>query len=239
MAVKADVYDDYAAEYAAMMAEREGRGIAAEPMMPVLLDLAGDVTGLAVLDAGCGAGYLSRILAARGAQVTGIDIAARLVAHAQAQDPDGTITYLVHDLSRPLPAYTGHFDLIASYFVLNDVADYQGFIATLATLLKPGGRALLALNNPYSYVVRNHVRDYFDSSTPYSYRGMAAEGVKVYFYQHTLGEYLDTFLAAGLQLQRLVDVPTPEWMLQKLPDRLLPPGFQFPFFMVLAFVKPA
>jgi len=91
MGVKADVYDDYAAEYTAMMAEREGRGIAAEPMMPVLLDLAGDISGLAVLDAGCGAGYLSRILAARGAHVTGVDIAARLVAHARAQDPDGTI----------------------------------------------------------------------------------------------------------------------------------------------------
>ena len=43
---------------------------------PVLWAFAGDVSGLVVLDAGCGTGYLSRKLRDRGARVTGVDFAA-------------------------------------------------------------------------------------------------------------------------------------------------------------------
>ena len=35
--------------------------------MPQFLNIIGDVAGLSVLDAGCGEGYLARILAGRGA----------------------------------------------------------------------------------------------------------------------------------------------------------------------------
>jgi len=46
----------------------------------------------------------------------------------------------VADLSQPLPELSGCFDAGASYLVLNDVEDYSGFAATLAAVLKPGGR---------------------------------------------------------------------------------------------------
>ena len=157
-----------------------------------------NVSGLTVLDAGCGEGYLSRILAQRGAQVTGIDISPRLVEMARAKDPDGAITYQVADLSQPLPAYQAHFDLIASYFVLNDVYDYQGFLATLSASLKPGGRLVIFMNNPYSLVVRGHVTDYFAASGQmFPYRGMTEEGVAVHFWHRTMEEYLSASCVAG------------------------------------------
>jgi hypothetical protein len=53
---------------------------------------------------------------------------------------------------------------VGSYLVLNDVAEYRGFAATLAASLKPGGRLVLALNNPYSAVTDRLVTDYFDSA---------------------------------------------------------------------------
>jgi 2-polyprenyl-3-methyl-5-hydroxy-6-metoxy-1,4-benzoquinol methylase len=96
--------------------------------MAQFLQIVGEVSGLTVLDAGCGEGYLSRILMHRGAQVTGIAISPRLVEMARAKDPAGNITYLVADLSQQLTAYQDHFDLIASLFVLNDVPDYRGFL---------------------------------------------------------------------------------------------------------------
>src|SRR5215467_5256716 len=51
---------------------------------PVLWEFAGDVRGLAVLDAGCGTGYLARKLRDRGAHVTGVDIAERMIEIARA-----------------------------------------------------------------------------------------------------------------------------------------------------------
>ena len=241
MAPKIDVYDDYATRYAEYAAARDRAGVAGDPLgiLPRLLDLLGDLAGLSVLDAGCGEGYLARVLAARRAKVTGIDISPRLIQLAREKDPAGVIEYRVADLSAPLPEYEQYFDAIASYLVLNDVYDYRGFIATLGAVLKPGGRLVIALNNPYSYVVRKHVANYFDSGTAYPYRGMAAEGLGVHFYQRTLEEYLDAFLGCGLRLTKLADLATVVNNAHRARiDTLLPEGYRFPYFMILAFLKP-
>ena len=232
MQYKIDSYSDFATEYETWMRKRED-----DPNIARFLEVIGDVTDLTVLDAGCGEGYLSRKLASRGAHVTGIDISPRLIDIARAKDTKGEITYQVADLSKPLPEDKEHFDLIASFFVLNDVYDYRGFLSTLGMVAKRGARLVLFMNNPYSFVVRGHVKDYFDTGKAFPYRGMAEEGVKVHFYQHTLEEYMDASLSTGFQLQRLIDVPTPEGSFKRRDDTLTPVGYQFPFFMILSFVK--
>ena len=68
-------YDQYAEEYAAVVATRERDDILeGDPfgILRPLLEQLGDVAGQDVLDAGCGEGYLSRILAALGAPCGGI-----------------------------------------------------------------------------------------------------------------------------------------------------------------------
>jgi SAM-dependent methyltransferase len=231
-------WDTHATAYSEWVARREQGLVASggmDAMLTILLDLLGDLGGKTVLDAGCGQGFLARQLAARGARVTGIDLSPRLIALAREQDPGETITYRVADLSRPLPDLAGQFGRIGSYLVLNDVADHRGFGAALAALARPGGRAVIALNNPYSAPVRGHLTDYFAGGTRATYGGMsAALGGEIGYYHRTLGEHLDAFLAAGWHLAKLVDVPaTPR------DDLALPPHSRFPLFMVLAFDKPA
>ena len=238
MTRKTSGYDAYSAAYAAYVARRERAGADGDPLgiLPPLLDLLGDVAGRAVLDAGCGEGYLARILAARGARVTGIDLSPRLVALARARDPQGAIAYQVADLSGPLPGAAGRFDAVASYLVLNDVADYRGFAATLGAVLKPGGRLVLALNNPYGAVIRKHVADYFGSGAVTPYRGLWAAGIKVAHHHRTLEEDLDAFLSAGLRLTKLADLPAVTSTSGA--ETILPAGARFPRFMLLAFAKP-
>jgi SAM-dependent methyltransferase len=230
-------WDTHAERYDAWVARREQGQVAGTGMdaaLASLFDLLGDVSGLAALDAGCGSGFLARILVARGATVAGIDLSPRLIAKARERDPGGVIAYRVGDLSRPLPDLEGRFDRIGSYLALNDVADYVGFAATLAALAKPGGRAVLAFNNPYSLPLRGHLTDYFASGSRGVYGGMsAALGGEVRYYHRTMGEYLDGFLGAGWRLARLVDVPA-----APRDDLGLPPGGRFPLFTVLAFDKP-
>lgn len=232
-------YDDYADAYAVYRNRREQGGVEGDPfgILPQLLDLLGDVAGRTVLDAGCGDGYLARILHERGARVTGIDLSPQLIARAQQRDEQGSIAYRAADLSASLPEYAGQFDAVTSYLVLNDVADYQGFAATLAASLAPGGRLVLAFNSPYGAVVRKHVSDYFASGTVTPYGSLWRLGIKVYHHHRTLGEYLDAFLANGLNLVKLVDLAGVTS--QHGPDTILPEGVNFPRFMLLAFVKPA
>ena len=231
-------YDAYSEAYAPLVTRREQGGIGNDPyrILPDLLEWLGDVSGQRVLDAGCGEGYLARVLESAGAEVTGIDISPRLIEQARAKDAGGTITYLAHDLSLPRPELAGSFDAAASYLVLNDVPDYQGFARTIGDMLRPGGRAALVFNNPYYAYLSRHVTDYFDSGHVSPYRGLWASGVEVYHYHRTMEDYLDAFLGAGLRLVKLAD-------LAGLADQhpahsMVPEGDRFPRFMLLGLEKP-
>jgi 2-polyprenyl-3-methyl-5-hydroxy-6-metoxy-1,4-benzoquinol methylase len=140
----------FADAYATYAASRERIGDDPMGILPVMLEHLGDLAGCHALDAGCGEGYLARILAGRGARVTGVDISPRLIGVARRKDPGGTIDYRVADLSKWCPDLDGRFDVVGIYLALNDVADSGGFTTTVARALKPGGRAVLALNNPYA-----------------------------------------------------------------------------------------
>ena len=65
---------------------------------------------------------------------------------------------------------------------------------------------------------------------------MSALGITVHFYHRTLAERLDAFLGAGLLLTRLVGLPAAYPTGQ--PGSILPEGYRFPRFMLLAFTRP-
>ena len=239
MAVRTNSYDDYATEYAEYISDQYGEDISfiRHLLVPRLLADAGDVAGRRVLDAGCGEGHIARMLAQRGAEVTAIDLAPRLLTIAQERDPGTSTTYLAHDLSRPLPQYREFFDLVVSNLVLPDVDDYRGYIATLGDVLKPGGRAVLSLLNPYRSVLDERVRHYFESGRGIrEYRGLARWGIHAYYYHRTLEEYIATFRESGLLLNDLSDVcPTDEMLESGHP--IATKNYHLPLFMVLAFLK--
>jgi len=122
--------------------------------------------GARVLDVGCGGGILSEALAAAGAQVTGIDLAprvldvARLHLHETGLHVDyrqisvealaGELTAPVHPMSTASAQPTASpdaFDAIACMEMLEHVPDPGSVIAACATLLKPGGRLFLSTLN--------------------------------------------------------------------------------------------
>ena len=94
-----------------------------DPATAALLDLAGDVRGMMLLDVACGPGRVARELARRGAQVTGLDLSAALLAKARAYEeraPLG-ITYVQGDATAR-PALGGQvFDGATCNFGLSDM----------------------------------------------------------------------------------------------------------------------
>jgi 2-polyprenyl-3-methyl-5-hydroxy-6-metoxy-1,4-benzoquinol methylase len=86
-------YDDYAGQYSKFVAGREQGGPDPFGLLEPLLALLGEIAGRRVLDAGCGEGYLARLLAARGAHVTGIDLSPRLIELGRTKDSGRHIDY--------------------------------------------------------------------------------------------------------------------------------------------------
>ena len=113
---------------------------------PVLWQLAGDVQGLRVLDAGCGTGYLSRKLTDSGATVTGIDLSEEMIGIARAKHPD--ITFHVDSCSDLSELESDAFDLAIANYVLMDTPDLEETMQALNRVLKQGGRAVLVFSHP-------------------------------------------------------------------------------------------
>src|SRR5688572_6519176 len=126
MSIESNTYDEYADQYAALLqrSSESPYSLYHDLVVPQVLQFLGDVAGRTVLDAGCGEGFLARLLAGHGAQVTAVDISARLVGLAKLHNSIGSLQYLVHDLSRGFPNVDQTFDLVVSNLVLNDVYDY-------------------------------------------------------------------------------------------------------------------
>src|SRR6266700_1431978 len=102
---KKDIYNDFASQYERLVIAREQAGVERDPIMPQFLKLIGDPSDLTILDACCGEGYLSRILAHDDNHITGIDIAPLLIEIARTKDPESKISYQVADLSQPIETY--------------------------------------------------------------------------------------------------------------------------------------
>jgi ubiquinone/menaquinone biosynthesis C-methylase UbiE len=96
---------------------------------------------LDALDAGCGTGFLSLELAARGHRVTGIDFAPAMLAEAErkAAEHGASIRFEEADAEQ-LPFASGSFDLVISRHVLWTLPHPEAAIDEWIRVLRPGGR---------------------------------------------------------------------------------------------------
>jgi SAM-dependent methyltransferase len=92
--------------------------------------------GLAVLDAGCGEGYGSAILAETARRVLGIDLVADACAHAQAAYPDAS--FVEADLCA-LPLADACAGAVVSLQAIEHLWDIPRYLDETARVLRPGG----------------------------------------------------------------------------------------------------
>jgi 2-polyprenyl-6-hydroxyphenyl methylase/3-demethylubiquinone-9 3-methyltransferase len=102
-----------------------------------------DWAGKTVLDLGCAGGFMAEALTEKGAQVTGIDPAARAIdaARARARQVGQDITYDV-GVGEALPYPDNSFDAVVCVDVLEHVQDLDQVTREVARVLKPGGMFL-------------------------------------------------------------------------------------------------
>ncbi len=112
--------------------------------------------GKKVLDVGCGGGILAEAMAARGARVTGIDLAGKPLKIAQLHLLESKLDVDYRNISvEALAQEVPHsFDVVTCMEMLEHVPDPASAVRACADLLKPGGHAFFAtLNrNPKSYL---------------------------------------------------------------------------------------
>jgi SAM-dependent methyltransferase len=140
-------WDQIAEDWAAHADSNDYRNVF---LIPVTLALLGEVAGKKVLDVGCGEGGYTRILASKGAQVTGIDGSAKLIdiAKRRAEKENLTITHEVRNANSLYGIEDSSFDIVLAAMSLMDVEDYSGAVAEIYRVLRKGGEFLMSITHP-------------------------------------------------------------------------------------------
>jgi SAM-dependent methyltransferase len=102
-----------------------------------LLDAAGVIGGMRVLDVATGPGYVAGAAAARGAQVVAVDFSPLMVAEARRRWPDVLVR---EGDAESLPFGEGEFDAVVMNFGLLHLAQPEAAMREARRVLRNGGR---------------------------------------------------------------------------------------------------
>ena len=213
--MSADDYDRFADDYEA---ENATSLLNAYYERPAVLDLVGDVQGRRILDAGCGSGPLAAELVSRGADVTGFDGSPAMIDLARRR-LGGTVPLTVHDLAEPLPYEDESFDVVVASLVLHYLEDWDGPLAELRRVLRPGGRLVASVNHPFAQVLNAPEDDYFRTRRYSEDVELNGRTTELTFWHRPLREVVRAVTDAGLDL-RVLDEPGPS---EDTPPGLMPP----------------
>ncbi len=108
-----------------------------------------DLDGTNVLDVGCGGGVFSEAMAAKGGNVTGIDLAedSLEIAKLHLYESQYKIDYINQSVEDFADKNPSSFDVIVCMEMLEHVPDPQSIVNACSKILKPGGWLFLSTLN--------------------------------------------------------------------------------------------
>lgn len=109
------------------------------PWASVLVDAAAVRPGDLVLDVATGTGVVARAAAAVGADVTGLDFSADMLARAAARPDAAGVTWMEGD-ALGLPFADASFDAVVCAHGLQQLPDAAAAVREAVRVLRPGGR---------------------------------------------------------------------------------------------------
>jgi 2-polyprenyl-6-hydroxyphenyl methylase/3-demethylubiquinone-9 3-methyltransferase len=209
---------------------------------PATLSLLGDVKGLRVLDAGCGSGICSEILARRGATVHGVDVTPEMIELARRRCAGLAVELMLGDLNRPLHWLAEKsFDGILCALALDYVAPLDGAFRELFRVTRSGGWLVFSMGHP--------MRDWMDERTHggHGYHETSRFGMHwsgfgeprpyVECYRRPLAAILNPLAEAGWSIERIVE-PVPREEIRAVNEKLYEELARTPAFICVRARRP-
>lgn len=185
---------------------------------PAAFKLIGNVKGLTVLDLACGEGYNTRILAKKGAKVTGVDFSSKQIELAEQEERKENlgIKYIVTDAADLTSLPNSYFDLVTCFMALQDIENYRKAVSETTRVLKPNGRFIFTIPHPCFEKItvngnRINAADAYFGETKFpidwNMKRLSIPFKSISFHR-PLTDYFDALNRSGLHVSRLVE-PTP------------------------------
>ncbi len=199
---------------------------------PVVFEFLGDLGGKRVLDAGCGEGYLSRMMARKGASVVGVDYSREMLRLANERTDASTDAEYHHCSAERLDFLDDQtFDAVVSNMVLIDLEDYRSAIDEAYRVLMPGGVFVLSISNP-PFSVPGHSgwhtgddgerlhwnTDAYFTEGAYEMPVLAHSEATFIQFHRTLTSYARAILRAGFVIEDLVEPEPSDEAIREYPE---------------------
>ncbi len=176
------------------------------------LGVLGEVSGLDVVELGCGTAYFSAWLARRGARPIGVDVTpAQLSSARRCQDHFGISFPLIEADAGDVPLPSRSFDLAISECGASLWCDPVRWIPEAARLLRPGGRLVFHTTSVLVTVClpegTGHAAEKLVRGQREAYRRQAGNGGVEFHPGH--GDWIGILRAAGFTIDGLHELYSP------------------------------
>ena len=176
------------------------------------LQILGDVSGLDVVELGCGTAYFSAWLARRGARPVGVDITpAQLDTARRLQRETGIEFPLIEANAEEVPLPDESFDLALSEYGASIWCDPYRWLPEAHRLLRPGGRLVFVCNSVLVMLCAYEHEDGTGERLIRPQRGLHKltwpDGVEFHLGH---GDMFATLKGAGFEVENLVELYAPE-----------------------------
>jgi SAM-dependent methyltransferase len=219
-------YDRLAAVWSSDTDDGPFNGLLERPALRGLVPM--PLSGLSVLDAGCGAGAQAEWLLDQGADVVGIDLSPSMVEEARRRCA-GRGRFLVADLGEPLPLEPQSLDGVTSSLALHYVRELRAPLGSFARALRPGGWVVISLDHPFGPPLPSQRGGYFDTELVEDTWRKGEVEVTQQFWRRPLSAVVDAFADTGFVVDRIVEPQPSTEALRRFPHELTPvvgsPGF--------------
>ena len=176
------------------------------------LNVLGDVSGLDIVELGCGTAYFSAWLAKRGARVLGVDpTPAQLETARRMQRETGIEFPLIEAPGENVPLPDASFDIVHSEYGASIWADPYKWIPEAARLARPTGRLIFLRNSTLQLLcmAMEGITEQLVRPQRGLYRLEWPDTGEVEFHLPH-GEMLDLLHANDFELERLIELFAPE-----------------------------
>jgi len=178
--------------------------------MPLTFSLLGDVKDKKILDAGCGTGIYSRMLAEKRAEVTGIEISKKMLDIAKEYCKGLEIKFDKGSVDE-LPYDDGSFDIIIASLVIHYFADPTKVFKEFHRVLKKDGILVFSTNHPVNSCIDKFTKFKDESAIIVSnyferrkfYWSFYETEMKIPSYHFTFEDLFSFILKNGLQIEDL------------------------------------
>ena len=210
-----------------------------------------DLTGQSVLDLGCGEGRSSRLMAAKGARIVGVDLSTEMINAAKDIEHKEKlgIEYRIDSFTNLTTVEDGSFDAAASMMAFMDGPSFDKACEEAYRVVKPGGNFYFSSLHPCFWTKGSHwaranngrlvgrlVSNYWSEGRywdGFSFLGTDTEKFKIPRYPYRLEQYVNSLADAGWVISKIMEPRPTEDMVKAHPSYL---GMHRNFVPVLIYI---